>query len=263
MQPTRAQRLAATRTAHRLVRRVRETWAKAQALEAEASRIGLWWRSGSSRWRTDAEGWCTTTVKGRLFFHPPDVPVRVWAVSIQPAGVIWAEATVTKITEQNVMVRYAGETARLNRHDLWRWWAFWRGVQFVSSRTGRIAAGLDELWQERYGGAAGGVPPVLQMPLANALALLGLPADADYTREEVLAAFRVAVKKVHPDVGGTAEQFHQLVEARDRLLAALGTSAPAPKPPAYAPSGQRVIYRRQSLRQNRLGISRTRQIPGR
>ena len=28
-----------------------------------------------------------------------------------------------------------------------------------------------------------------------------------------------------------------MLEARDRLLAALGTSAPAPKPPVYAPSG--------------------------
>jgi hypothetical protein len=43
--------------------------------------------------------------------------------------------------------------------------------------------------------------------------------------------------KAHPDHGGTPEMFRVLVEARDRLLAALGTSAPAPKPRAYAPSG--------------------------
>jgi hypothetical protein len=71
--------------------------------------------------------------------------VRVWAVSIQPAGVIWADAEVTRITARNVMVRYAGEIARLDRETLWSWWAFWRGVRFVSSRTGRIAAALDEL----------------------------------------------------------------------------------------------------------------------
>jgi hypothetical protein len=52
------------------------------------------------------------------------------------------------------------------------------------------------------------------------------------------------VKKAHPDMGGTAAMFDQLVKARDRPLAALGTSAPAPKPPQYAPSGARVIYRR-------------------
>src|SRR6185436_18704571 len=57
------------------------------------------------------------------------------------------------------------------------------------------------------------------------------------TKEDVIAAFRAAAKKVHPDVGGTDEQFCELLAARDRLLAALGTSAPAPKMPTYAPSG--------------------------
>jgi DnaJ homolog subfamily C member 19 len=66
----------------------------------------------------------------------------------------------------------------------------------------------------------------MRMPLDEARQLLGLPLN--YTREDVIAAFRRAVKKAHPDLGGTAEMFHKLVEARDRLLAALGTSAPRP-----------------------------------
>ena len=148
-------------------------------------RIGIWVRVV----RTDRPGyikrevdyWCTAPIKGRLFFYPPDAPLQVWAVSIQPAGVIWAEAEVRKITECNVMVRYAGETARLDRRGLWLSWARWRGVMFVSSRTGRIAAKLDEIWQDRYG-AAGGGPAVMQMPLATALQLLGLPPNADYTK---------------------------------------------------------------------------------
>jgi hypothetical protein len=37
--------------------------------------------------------------------------------------------------------------------------------------------------------------------------------------------------------------FQRLVEARDRLLASIGTSAPAPKPPAYAPKGAHLVYR--------------------
>jgi hypothetical protein len=51
--------------------------------------------------------------------------------------------------------------------------------------------------------------------------------------------------------------FRLLVEARDRLLAALGTSAPPPKPPDYAPKGVQVLYRvdRASDRQ-RLGSGR-------
>jgi hypothetical protein len=108
------------------------------------------------------------------------------------------------------------------------------------------------MWQNRYGHAAGGAPPVMQMPLAEAMALLGVPPD--YTRDDIIAAFRRAAKKAHPDMGGTAELFRQLVEARDRLLAALGTSAPAPKMPTYAPKGARVVYR--SVRpssQRRLG----------
>jgi hypothetical protein len=44
----------------------------------------------------------------RLWFHPTDYPVRVWAISVQPAGVTWADAEVVKITVRNVMVRYAG-----------------------------------------------------------------------------------------------------------------------------------------------------------
>jgi hypothetical protein len=112
---------------------------------------------------------------------------------------------------------------------------------FVSSRSGKAASLLDAIWQERYGRAAGGVPPVMQMALAEAMALLGVPAN--YTREEVLAAFRREVKKAHPDAGGTAEMFASLVKARDRLLAALGASAPQPKPPQYAAKGLRMVYR--------------------
>jgi hypothetical protein len=255
--PTRAQRLSATRAAHRLLRRVRELSErahklratdeiKAKGLDKEARRISVWVRfvkaDRAGYIKAEEDYWCTATIKGRLFFYPPDAPLQVWAVSIQPAGVIWAEAEVCKITERFVMVRYAGVTARLHRDQLWHWWAWWRGVQFASSRTGRIANKLDQLWQERYG-ARGGGPAAMRMPLATARQLLGLSADADYTKADVLAAFRRAAKKAHPDVGGTEEMFRLLVEARDRLLAAIGTSAPAPKPPTYAPEGVRVVYR--------------------
>ena len=299
--PTRAQRLSATRAAHRLLRRVHEldegrnklkaeahantkaaldrtrqqdplnpdreysdrlkadpAYRRAEKLDKEVHRIGIWMRLV----RTDRPGylkaeddfWSTSSVKGRLYFHPPDVPVVVWAVSIGRGGITWTEADVTKVTERNVMVRYAGETARLDRRGLWVSWAWWRGVMFVSSRTGRIAEKLDRLWQERY--AASGGPAVMQMPLATALQLLGLPPDADYTKADVIAAFRRAAKKAHPDAGGAAKMFRVLVEARDRLLAAIGTSAPPPKPPTYAPAGARVVYRQASSRRPRLGSTR-------
>lgn len=89
------------------------------------------------------------------------------------------------------------------------------------------------------------MPPTLQMPLAEAMALLGVLAD--FTKADVLAAFRRKAKETHPDAGGTAEMFRALVEARDRLLAAIGTSAPPPKAPEYAPKGATIVYRRVSL----------------
>ena len=225
-------------------------WAERERpLREFCERIGVFYRPVRAERpgyvKMEADFWCASTVKGRLWFHPPDVPVQVWAVSIQPAGVIWAEAEVTKVTGSvysgRVMVRYQGDIARLDRRKLWYWWAWWRGVMFVSSRTGRIANMLDAKWQDRYGRAAGGVPPVLQMPLADAMELLGVPAD--YSKEDVIAAFRREAKKAHPDAGGTAKMFRRLVEARDRLLAAIGTTAPPPKPPSYMPKGVRVIYR--------------------
>jgi rRNA maturation protein Nop10 len=159
--------------------------------------------------------------------------------------VIWAETKIERITERNVIVRYAAEAGRLDRHRLWADWALWRNVYFISSRTGRAAQLLDAIWQDRYGRAAGGVPPVMRMALTEAMALLGVPAN--FSKEDVLAAFRREAKKAHPDAGGTAEMFRRLVEARDRLLASLGTSAPAPKPPAYAPKGAFLRYTRVKL----------------
>ena len=305
--PTRAQRLSATRAAHRLIRRMKEARDKAGHLvdeahrEAEAvvgvrppypkqprSEAGLVayraaldayeaasalyenalttsqpyqraeklraWVKQFGDWSQVVRGekpgmlrlkhhyWrATLDEAGALYFHPPNVPIQVWAGSVQRGGSIWVEAEIVRITERNVVVRYAGELARLDREKLWHAWAWWRGVMFVSSRTGAAARYLDDLWQRRYGRADGGVPPSMQMPLAEAMALLKVPAN--YTKEDVLAAFRREAKKAHPDVGGTAEMFDALVQARDRLLASLGTDAPAPTPPAYAPKGASIVYR--------------------
>jgi hypothetical protein len=65
-----------------------------------------------------------------------------------------------------------------------------------------------------------------------------------------------SVKKAHPDLGGTAEQFRALVIARDRLLASLGTSEPPPKMPSFYPSGVQVRYRSARRSGHRLGYTR-------
>jgi hypothetical protein len=117
----------------------------------------------------------------------PRCPGAGWAVTIDRSGVHWFDAELIRVTKRNVIVRYGGAVARLDRESLWRAWAWWRGVMFVSSRTGYIAGKLDEIWWQRYG-TTGSVPPQLQMPLADAIALLGVAAN--YTREEIIAAFR-------------------------------------------------------------------------
>ena len=63
----------------------------------------------------------------------------------------WFDAEVLKVTARNVVARYAVEIARLDRDKLWCWWAWWRGVMFVSSRTGRIAAELEEAGMSAMG----------------------------------------------------------------------------------------------------------------
>jgi hypothetical protein len=81
--------------------------------------------------------------------------VQAWAVTIDGSGVHWFDTEIIGITERNVMVRYRGVTARLDRERLYRSWALFRNVMFVSSQTGRVAAKLDALWERRYGGASG------------------------------------------------------------------------------------------------------------
>jgi hypothetical protein len=276
---TRAQRLSATRAAHRVLRRLlemREQWSALwdQARTNAEAALGrprrddvfydrefydlfdkdpAWIKACELSRAADRVGWWeTTTRKGHIYFHATDVPVQVWAVTIDRSGVHWFDAELTKVTERNVVAQYAGEKARLDRSRLFLGWAWWRGVRFVSSNTGRIAAKLEEAWWERYG-STGAPPPSLRMPLAEAMALLGVREN--YTKDDVLAAFRRKVKKAHPDLGGTPEMFRKLVEARDRLLAAIGARAKPPKPPAYAPSGMTVVYRSGGSRATRLSMT--------
>jgi hypothetical protein len=56
--------------------------------------------------------------------------------------------------------------------------------------------------------------------VAEAVAALGV--DGILTAESVQRAFRVAVLKAHPDLGGSVSAVQLVIEARDRLLEELG-----------------------------------------
>jgi hypothetical protein len=224
--PTRAQRISALRAAHRVIVRARRDSKRAY------KRL--------IRWRI------TERADRTIVFHDCYYPVRVWAVQITPNGLVWAEADITSITKRRVNIRYRGEHASLDRAALGGlYWAVWRGVYFVSERNGFAAKDLDQEWARRYGHLF----PTL-LPLEEARRLLGVPED--YSRPEVLSAFRRAAKHSHPDHGGTAEEFRALVEARDRLLASIGIRAP--KIPQFTPSGVKLVYRAISST-SRLGDS--------
>ena len=54
------------------------------------------------------------------------------------------------------------------------------------------------------------------MTRAEAADMLGVPVDAE--RDEIVAAHRRLIQKLHPDRGGTDYLAARLNEARDRLL---------------------------------------------
>ena len=93
-----------------------------------------------------------------------------------------------------------------------------------------------------------------------ALRLLGVPAD--FTRDDIIAAFRRAAMKCHPDRGGTEQQFVKLVEARDRLLTSLGTREAAPATPEFAPKGARLRYTSWKPGISRQRLGHTRRLTG-
>ena len=169
-------------------------------------------------------------------FHYWTRPVRVWAVTVARSGVEWFEATIEEITRHRVSVRYQGVRCPLNRGTL-KWnGAWWRGVCFVSRQDGRAAGMFWCRWQDQFGR----LEP-LRMPLDAARQLLGVPEN--YSRDDVIRAFRKIALKHHPDHGGDADVFRKLVEARDLLLALIGAKAEPVKAPDFYRSGAKIVYR--------------------
>jgi curved DNA-binding protein CbpA len=67
-------------------------------------------------------------------------------------------------------------------------------------------------------------PRVKPMPVADARRLLGVGETASL--EEIRAAHRRLIAKVHPDVGGSAELAERVNIARDTLVAEMNRRTP-------------------------------------
>ena len=78
------------------------------------------------------------------------------------------------------------------------------------------ALGLDWRSARPDAGQGGGAPAGGTMTRAEAAMILGVPEDAD--REAVSRAWREAMKRNHPDQGGSAYLAARINEARDVLL---------------------------------------------
>ena len=111
----------------------------------------------------------------------------------------------------------------------WRTQAFepveassWEAAPFYAPFKGRrVTMGranyyAKDAWDDRQR-SLGAVPEALPSAgLAGYAAYLGVDLDAN--RDQVLEAFRLKVKKLHPDAGGDPEDFKRLLLAREALL---------------------------------------------
>ena len=102
-----------------------------------------------------------------------------------------------------------------------------RGAVVLGGPIGLWGLGmLGQMLHRRQAGEQTGTPPPYQPPaagpmtLAQARAILGVEENA--SAEDIRAAHRALMKKLHPDTGeGSAELARQVQEARDLLLAHL------------------------------------------
>ena len=124
----------------------------------------------------------------------------------------WVSHRIIQVLAARILVDFQGQPRSLDRASLDRdGWVFSSGVCFYSEATMRRIAAE---WASLGEAAAAN----FHHPNSNdERDLLGL--GATYTREDVMASFRRRAFELHPDRGGNAEAFDDLVEARTRALA--------------------------------------------
>lgn len=87
------------------------------------------------------------------------------------------------------------------------------------TRSDQRASDRSGPWQgdsQREAASPGGAPRGMDARQLDDLAVLGLQWGA--TREQIKQAHRRLVKRHHPDVGGTAAEFHRINQAYQRLI---------------------------------------------
>jgi hypothetical protein len=93
---------------------------------------------------------------------------------------------------------------------------------YLAAKLERKEAAYKQAQARRYASFDASLDAMLERlrPASRAdAALLGL--SGDFTREDAERAFRAKAKLAHPDHGGDAIAFQQLVAARDRILSAM------------------------------------------
>lgn len=95
----------------------------------------------------------------------------------------------------------------------------WAIGKHIDALRGQERWGVGSIDQAFTGYAA--LPPADRLGEANAAYLLGLTADETRSPEAINARFRDLAKEMHPDAGGSANQFKMIVQAREELLGAL------------------------------------------
>jgi DnaJ domain len=90
------------------------------------------------------------------------------------------------------------------------------GAPLATFGVGLMAVGAGFRPKPGRGPNAGNGSVATRMSREDALDVLGL--DANPTDEDIRAAYRTLMKKVHPDAGGTDGLSRRLTEARDLLL---------------------------------------------
>ena len=165
----------------------------------------------------------------------PRIPQRL----VITARVDWISAAAIHVTLPEVRVVMDGEAVILpsTRHKLDRFvhqmpWeqngsepgapCEWKDQPFYPRVGGRWCTAATatyynaDAWRAYSHFFKAAPEPPRDIALERCARMLGIDTDAG--RKEINAAFRVKVKKVHPDFGGTPLEFQQLLAARNTLL---------------------------------------------